>query len=81
LALWKGILPFLFQSILHDHLINDLATENAPPSEKFFADTVEFLENHCPTTSVALHNRPPFLKFVETKAIFVPELKFAYEIE
>ncbi len=79
-AFWKGILPFLLESILHDHLIDDLATENAPPSEKFFADTVEFLENHCPATSVALHDKPPFFEFVRITAIFVPKLKFAYEI-
>jgi hypothetical protein len=79
-AFWKGILAFLLDSILHDHLINDLTTENAPPSEKFFADTVEFLENHCPTATAALHIRPPFLEFVSIAAIFVPKLKFTYEI-
>jgi hypothetical protein len=77
---WKGTLAFLPESVLHDHLINDLATENAPPSEKLFANTVEFFENHCSATSVTLHNRPPFLEFAKVKAIFVPKLKFAYEI-
>jgi hypothetical protein len=78
---WKGMLPFLLESVLHDHLINDLTTENAPPSEKLFADTIKFLENHCPTTSVALHNRPPFLEFGTLRAIFIPKLKFAYKID
>jgi hypothetical protein len=79
-AFWKGTLAFLLASILHDHLINDLATENAPPSEKLFADPIEFLENHCPTAPVALHIRPPFLEFARITAIFVPKLKFTYEI-
>jgi hypothetical protein len=79
-AFWKGNLPFLLESIFHDHLINDLATENAPPSEKFFTYTIKFFENHCPTTSVALHNRPPFLEFGKFRAIFIPKLKFAYKI-
>jgi len=80
-AFWKGNLPFLLESIFHDHLINDLATENAPPSEKFFADTVEFFENHCPTASIALHNRPLFLEFDKFTAIFIPKFKFSYEID
>jgi len=80
-SFWKEILPLLPESILHDHLINDLATENAPPSEKFFADTVEFFENHCPTTSMALHNGPPSLEFDKFTAIFIPKFTFTYEID
>jgi hypothetical protein len=77
----EGNLSFLLESILHDDFINNLATENAPPSEKFFANTVEFFEDHCPATSVALHNRPPVLEFVKITAIFVPKLEFINEIE
>jgi len=73
-------LSFLLESILHDHFINNLATENASPSKKFFADAVEFFENHCSTTSIALHNKPPFLKFADLSAISVPILKFTYKI-
>jgi len=62
IAFGKGILPFLFESILHDYLINDLSTENASPSEKFFTNTIEFFEDHCSTTTITLHIRPPILE-------------------
>jgi hypothetical protein len=58
----RGILSFLFESILHDHLINDLAAENASPSEKFFTNAVEFFEDHGSTTTMTLHIRPPILE-------------------
>jgi hypothetical protein len=80
-AFWKGILAFLFEPILQYHVIHDLTTENASPSEKFFANTVKLFENHCSTTSMALHDRPPYLKLGKFSANFVPKLKFTYEID
>jgi len=78
---WKGNLPFLFESILHNYLVNDLAAKNAPPAEKLFANPVEFLKNHFSTTSAALHIRPPIFKLCKLLAIFVPIINSSYEID
>jgi len=56
LAFGKGALPFLFEAILQNHVINDFATKDAPPSEEFFTNTVKFLKNHFSTASITLHN-------------------------
>jgi hypothetical protein len=55
----KGTLRFLFKSILQNNLVNDFTAENASPSEKFLAKTVEFFEYHYSSTPIALHGRPP----------------------
>jgi len=57
----KGTLRFLFEPILQDDLVNDLAAKNASPSEKFLADAIEFFEDHCSSASIALHHGPPLL--------------------
>lgn len=46
---------FLVKAILQDHLINDLAAKDAPPSKKFFTYTVELLIDHDTTASMTLH--------------------------
>jgi len=80
--LGKGILPSLFESILHDHLVDNLSTENASPSEKLFTYTVEFFEDHGSTTTIALHNnKPPILKLFKLKAIFIPKVRFSQNID
>ena len=66
----KGVLAFLLESILHDHLINNLATENASPPEKFFAYTVKFFEDHYSATTMTLHFTPPILKLIEFRSNF-----------
>jgi hypothetical protein len=81
LASGKGMSPFLFESILQDHFINDLAAENTSPSEKFFANAVKFFEDHCPTASITLHDEPPILKLVKFRAIFIPKFKFTQNID
>jgi len=57
----KGVLAFLLESILHDHLINDLAAENASPPEEFLAYAIKFFEDHYSATTMALHFTPPIL--------------------
>jgi len=81
LALGKRILTFLIESILQDHLIHDLATENASPSEKFFTYSIEFFEYHCSAASVTLHHRPPLYDLPALSAIFVPKFRFTQEID
>jgi hypothetical protein len=56
LAFGKGTLPFLFEAIFQDNLINDFTAENASPSEKLFTNSVEFFKNHFSTASITLHN-------------------------
>jgi hypothetical protein len=51
----KGMSALLVKAIFQDHLINDLAAKDAPPSKKFFTYTVELLVNHDTTTSMTLH--------------------------
>jgi len=60
----KGILRFLFEPILQDDLVNDLAAKNASPPEKFLTNAIEFFEDHCPSTPKALHRRPPLFELV-----------------
>jgi CobQ-like glutamine amidotransferase family enzyme len=64
LSYGKGILTFLLESILQDHFIDDLATENASPSEKFFTNTIELFEDHGSATTIALHNNLQFLRYL-----------------
>ena len=45
----------LSESILKDHRINNLPTEDAPPPGKLFAHTVKLFKDHDPTTSMTLH--------------------------
>jgi hypothetical protein len=72
LAFGKGTLPFLFESILQDDLVNDLTAENASPSEKFLTNAVEFFEYHCSAASITLHDEPPFAELAELSAIIIP---------
>lgn len=74
-AFWKGNLPFLFHSIFHDHLIDDLAAENAPPTEKLFANAVELLKDHFPTTSMALHVYTSLYQTREDMSNFYTKIK------
>jgi len=54
-------LSFLTQAIFKDHLVDDVATENTSPPEKFFATAGELFEDHDPSTTFALHfSIPPF---------------------
>jgi len=55
----------MLESILQDHLVNDLSTKDASPSEKFFTYTIEFFEDHDPTTTMTLHNKPPIFELYE----------------
>jgi hypothetical protein len=55
----KGILRFLFEPILQNDLVNDLAAKNAPPPEKFLTNAIEFFEDHCSTAPITLHHGPP----------------------
>jgi hypothetical protein len=80
-AFGKGTLTFLFESILQDHFIHDLAAENTSPSEKFFAYSIEFFEYHRSAASITLHVRPPFLDLIEGLAIFVPKISFSQKID
>jgi hypothetical protein len=72
----KGILRFLFEPILQDDLVNDLAAKDAPPPEKFLTNAVEFFEYHCSSAPIALHHGPPLFEFGGLSAIFVPVLIF-----
>ncbi len=81
LALGKGILTFLLESILQDHLIHDLATENASPSEKLFTYSIEFLEYHCSAAPITLHYGPPFVGLPDLSAIFIPKDRFTQKID
>jgi hypothetical protein len=74
--LWKKIdrsvlgkkgLPFPSSSILRNHLINNLSTENASPPVKLFLFPVEFLINHFPTAAMALHVATPVKRRLENK--------------
>jgi hypothetical protein len=56
---WKRISSLLIESILQDHLVNDLSTEDASPSEKLFTNTIEFFEDHGSPTTMTFHNKPP----------------------
>jgi hypothetical protein len=51
----KGILTFLFEPILQNYFIHDLAAENTSPSEKFFTYSIEFFEYHCSAAPITLH--------------------------
>jgi hypothetical protein len=77
----KGMLLLLFEPILQDNLIHDLAAENASPSEKLFAYSVEFFENHCSAAPIALHDGPPLLNLGGLLAIFVPIMIFNKNIK
>ena len=63
-AFWKGILAFLLEPILQYDIVDNLAAENTSPSEKFFAYTVKFFENHFSAASMTLHNKD--LHFAES---------------
>jgi hypothetical protein len=60
---WKGFSSLLIESILQDHLVNDLSTKDASPSEKLFTNTIEFFEDHGSATTMTLHKKPPIVKF------------------
>jgi hypothetical protein len=55
--LWKEISSVLLESILQDHLVNDLSAKDASPSEKFFGHPIEFFEDHDPAATMAFHNK------------------------
>jgi len=54
---WKEISSILLESILQDHLVNDLSAKDASPSEKFFGHPIEFFEDHDPAATMAFHNK------------------------
>jgi len=58
----KGILCFLFEPILQDDFVNDLAAKNASPPEKFLTNAIEFFEYHCSSAPVTLHHAPPLVE-------------------
>jgi hypothetical protein len=55
IILMEGDLPFLFNPILEDDLVNDLPAKNASPSGEFLTDSVKFLKYHYTTTSMTSH--------------------------
>jgi hypothetical protein len=63
-VLRKKGLPFPSISILRNHLINDLSTENASPAVKLSLFRVEFLINHFPTAAMTPHTATPVTSFL-----------------
>jgi hypothetical protein len=51
-------------SILRNHLINNLSTENASPPVKLFLFPIEFLINHFPTAAMTFHTVTPVTPFL-----------------
>jgi hypothetical protein len=51
----KGNLSLLIKPILQNHLVNNLSTEDAPPSKKFIAVAIEFFEDHDAAASMTFH--------------------------
>jgi len=80
-AVGKGILRFLFEPILQDHLVNDLTAKNASPPEKFLTNAIEFFEYHCSTAPITLHYRPPLFELGGLSAIFIPTVIFCKNIK
>jgi hypothetical protein len=54
-ALGRGILSVLTESILKNHLVNNFSAGNASPSKKHFGCTIEFFQDHYTATSQTLH--------------------------
>jgi hypothetical protein len=73
---WEGILRFLFEPILQNNSVNDLAAEDASPSEEFLTNAIKFFEDHCTSTPIAFHDKPPSLELADFRAIFVPNALF-----
>lgn len=50
------ILLDTIEPILKDDLVDDLSTDNASPSEKILAISIEFFIDHHPTAAMAPHD-------------------------
>jgi hypothetical protein len=46
-------------AIFQDHVIDDLATEDASPAKKLLGDAKKFLVDHDAVATNALHKKPP----------------------
>jgi hypothetical protein len=51
----KGNSSLLIKPIVQNHLVNNLSTEDAPPSKKFIAVAIEFFEDHDSAASMTFH--------------------------
>jgi hypothetical protein len=60
---WKERFTLSVCSILRNHIINNLSTENASPPVKLSLFPVEFLINHFPTAAMAFHSATPVTSF------------------
>jgi len=60
-------------AVFQDHRVNNLSTEDASPSEKFFAVPIEFFVGHRPTAPLTSHIFLSFpIRYQFYIAIFVP---------
>lgn len=78
----KGISTALPESIFKNYLVDDLTAQNAAPSKKFFTGTIEFFEDHNPTTTMTFHDTLQNIKFIKMADIkqFLFQIKAFREI-
>lgn len=65
----KGISPLLPNSIFKDDLVNDFTAQDAAPPKEFLTRSIEFFEDHNPTTTMTLHDILQSFDFVERSNI------------
>ena len=53
--------------VFKNNLVDDLAAQNASPSEELLAGAIELFKDHDPTATMTLHNKPPIQNFLKLK--------------